>query len=64
MLEREPFLPNIPILWGDNRHDDAPAIRLLLRGVAVYDMRSGEMIVAPTLNHLPHGSYRTVAPTR
>jgi hypothetical protein len=55
-----PFDGNVPILWGDDRHDDARAIQLLLCGEAVYCMRSEQMIMAPTLKALPQGVYRVV----
>ena len=58
-MSDEPF-SDVAILWGDAKHDDSEVIRFLLNGGAAYDMRSGEMIVAPTLNDLPPGVYRTV----
>jgi hypothetical protein len=58
------FNPNIPILWGDNQHDDSRALRHLFKGGAVYDMRSAQMIAAPGITHLPAGVYRTVPISR
>lgn len=54
------FNPNVPILWGDNQHDDSCVLRHLFQGGAAYDVRSSTMISAPTLAHLPAGTYRTV----
>lgn len=51
-------LDDIPILWGDNVHDDRAILRLLLNGGSAYDARTSRMIVAPTLDYLPPGLYR------
>jgi hypothetical protein len=51
-------LDDVPILWGDDAHDDRAILSYLLNGGAAYDVRSARMIVAPTLDHLPPGRYR------
>jgi hypothetical protein len=58
------FNPNIPILWGDNQHDDSRVLSHLFKGGAAYDVRSAQMIAAPSIAHLPPGIYRTFSNKR
>jgi hypothetical protein len=53
-----PLYTSVPILWGDNLHNDRAVICRLLLGGEAFDMRTQLMIEAPTLNDLPVGVYR------
>lgn len=57
------WTPTVQILWGNNKNNDRAVLRYLLNGGAAFDMRTREMIVAPTLKDLPPGVYH-VAPPR
>jgi hypothetical protein len=59
MTSIPPLYTSVPILWGDNLHNDRAVIARLLLGGEAFDMRSQIMIEAPTLRELPVGSYRT-----
>lgn len=54
--------PPIEALWGDGSNDDSPAIQVLFRGGAVFDIRAGKMLAASTLRELPPGLYRLIPP--
>jgi hypothetical protein len=60
MTSIPPLYTSIPILWGDNLHNDRAVIARLLFGGEAFDMRTQIMIEAPTLRELPAGVYRTV----
>lgn len=49
-----------PVLWGDGSHNDRAAIRHLFKGGMAYCRRAQEVIMAPTLDKLPPGLYRTL----
>jgi hypothetical protein len=55
----QPFNAAVPILWGDNLHDDSAVLRILFNGGAAFDVRTAQMIAAPSIEHLPPGCYRT-----
>jgi hypothetical protein len=59
MTSIPPLYTSVPILWGDNLHNDRAVIARLLLGGEAFDMRTQLMIEAPTLKELPAGCYRT-----
>lgn len=47
----------MPVLHGNGKHNDRPAIWALFNGFKAYDCRTGDEITAPTMKHLPPGLY-------
>ncbi len=52
-----PASPLLLPIYGDSIHNDMPVIRHLLNKGMAFDVRTNDVIVAPTLRDLPCGLY-------